>query len=177
MSSETQNIDDMTFTDICEQVRQDYSTLPDSSFESPDKLLEALEALSKNTAGYSHIFNAREYRVLDAAVHLQHTVFTTRDLSEKSGLPLKSVQDCISIWNKYHYKYLTKLQKRTSKGENRSKLRKWGARTYLDMKNRIKHNFSLNRQKYIPEKVDSYFVINKYGKLMGLTEADLPKSL
>jgi len=39
------------------------------------------------------------------------------------------------------------------------------------------YNFSLNRQKYIPEKVDSYFVINKYGKLMGLTEADLPKSL
>ena len=25
MSSEAQNIDDMTFTDICEQVRQDYS--------------------------------------------------------------------------------------------------------------------------------------------------------
>ena len=101
MSSEAQNIDDMTFTDICEQVRQDYGTLPDSSFESPDKLLEALEALSKNTAGYSHIFNARAYRVLDATVHLQHTVFTTRELSEKSGLPLKNVQDCISIWNKY----------------------------------------------------------------------------
>ncbi|HZK70297.1 MAG TPA: hypothetical protein VFD03_02110 [Clostridia bacterium] len=169
-------ITEMSFEELSEQIKQEFGTLlPESSYNSPASLIEAMTALSHT--GYKHIFNARAYRVLDAAVHLQDLVFTTRDLAEYSGLPLKSVQDCISIWNRYHYKYFTKLHKRLPHGANRYKLRKWGTRTYLDMKNRIHHNFDLNRQLYSPKKVDCYFVLDKYCMLRGLKESDLPKSL
>lgn len=170
------NYEDLTFEQLRELIRNEYSELfPDDSFDSPETLLQALEDLSNHT-GYKHIFNARAYRVLKAAVYLP-MIFTCRDISDYSGLPLKSVQDCISIWNRYNYKYLTKLPKRTPRHENRYKLRKWGMRTYLEMKKRIKRNFCLNRGRYSPEKVSSYFVLDKYGRLMGLTEDDLPKTL
>jgi hypothetical protein len=177
VNGKVSNTDDKNFGELKELIRSKYgSLLPHSSYDSPESLYKALEALQKH-AGYSHLYNARAYKVLEAAVH-SPLVFTTRDLSERSGLPLHSVSDCIYRWQKYHYKYLTRLQKKTTHGANRYKLRKRGVRTYLDWKNRIqRHNFELNRRRYSPKKVDCYFVVNKYGKFMGLTNDDLPKSL
>jgi hypothetical protein len=177
VNGKVSNIDDTKFEELKEHIRSKYgSLLPDGSYDSPESLYKALEAMQKHT-GYSLVYNARAYKVLEAAVH-SPLVFTTRDLSERSGLPLHSVSDCIYRWQKYHYKYLTRLPKRRTHGANRYKLRKWGVATYLDWKNRIqRHNFELNRGRYSPKKVDCYFVVNKYGKFMGLTNDDLPKSL
>jgi hypothetical protein len=174
MGSEVPNNNDLNFDEFKALLQNKYKNiLPEDVFDSPEKLYEVLEAFQ---TGYSHIFNARAYRILEAAVNLP-LVFTCRDLADYSGLSEHSVSDCIYRWQKYNYKYLTRLPKKTAHGANRYKLRSWGVATYIDLKNRIIHSFDLNRQKYIPKKVNSYFVVNKYGKLIGLTEADLPKSL
>ena len=168
--------DDITFEELRAVLYDEYKGLiPDKSFQSPQSLYKALEASQKHT-GYSHIFNARAYKVLEAALY-SPLVFTCRDLADYSGLSLHTVSDCIYRWQKYHYKYLTRLPKKTAHGANRYKLRKWGVKTYINWKNRIKHNLDLNRQRYSPKKVECYFVVNKFGKYIHLTEEDLPKSL
>jgi hypothetical protein len=153
VSSEATNIDEKNFEELKVLLQKDYEgILPEDSFDKPEKLYEALETLSKHK-GYSHIFNARAFKVLDAAVHLP-LVFTCRDLADYSGLSLHTVSDCIYRWQKYHYKYLTRLPKKNAHGANRYKLRKWGVTTYINWKNRVQKNFDLNRQKYVPEKVN-----------------------
>jgi hypothetical protein len=176
VSGEVSDIDETKFEELKELIRSKYgSLLSDSNYDSPESLYKALEALQMH-AGYSHIYNARAFKVLEAAVH-SPLVFTTRDLSERSGLPLHCVSDFMFRCTKYHYKYFTRLPKRTLHGANRYKLRKWGVASYLNWKNRVQQNFCLNRHKYVPEKVNSYYVVNKYGRILGLNEEDLPKSL
>jgi hypothetical protein len=172
------NIEDMTFEDICKRVKSQYNDLiPKSAYSSPEKLSEALQAINE-ARGYRSRYNVRAYMVLRGCVCIPKRIFTVDDLTEFTGLPKDVVGDCIRRWIKYDFRYLTRLPKRTGLGgAYRYKLRCHGIETYLDLRIRISKNITLNRMrdKYSPKRADSYFFITQIGRAKGITEDDLPK--
>jgi hypothetical protein len=170
------NIEEMTFKELCECVKSQWNNLLlESAYESPERLSEALQTINEDL-GYRSRYNVRAYMILRGCVCIPLYIFTVDDLAEFTGLPKPWISNCIARWQKYNFRYLTRLPKRVGIGGSyRYKLRKHGADTYLALKHRIKRNYDLNRMKYIPKKIDSYFFITEVGKAKGLTEADLPK--
>jgi hypothetical protein len=110
------------------------------------------------------------------SISMDYQHFTLREISEFKGLPLKKIQDMVSIWNHRNYRYLTKLKKRTSSHENVYKLRKYAIKSSIAYIHNYNTKFDLNRKKnHKPKKVDTYVSINGHGRLMGLTDVDLPE--
>ena len=121
----------MTFEELCDRIRHDYNdSLPESAYESVESLVVALKDIEEEkvifptATGYSYHCNVLKMQFLHAAIHYPDDRFTLRQVCEFRNLPLKKVQDMVSIWNRRKYRYLTKLPKRTSKHENVYKLRK-----------------------------------------------------
>jgi len=176
-------IDNMSFKELCEQIKQEYGTLlPESAYNSPESLIEALKSIQEEEAifptatGYSFHFNALKMQFLHGCIHYPYQHFTLRQICEFKGLPLKKVQDMVSIWNARGYRYLTKLKKRTSNHENVYKLRKYAVVSCIRYLNNYNKNLDLNMKRgHKYKKVEIYVSINGHGRRMGLTDADLPK--
>lgn len=176
-------IKDLTFSELCERIKIDYGDkLPDRAYESVEELIEAMKALQTGTVifptatGYSYHCNALKMQFLQGCIHYPFQHFTLRQICEFKGLSLKKVQDMVSIWNHRKYRYLTKLKKRTSNHENVYKLRKYAVKSCIAYIHNYNKKFDLNRKKnHKPKKVDTYVSINGHGRLMGLTDVDLPK--
>jgi hypothetical protein len=165
----------MSFQELCECVKAQYGNiLSNNSYETPENLSLALEVI-ENNKGYKHKYQLRTYFILRACVKMPQLVFTVADIAAYSGLSEKQVTDCINRWIKFNFRYLTRLPKRGKGNFYRYRLRKHGTETYIALKHLIRLGFELNRLKYIPEKIDSYYYISKPGELKGLTEADLPE--
>jgi hypothetical protein len=61
-----EEIEDMSFEEICECVKSQYSDhLPESSYESPESLSEALQSIEEDR-GYRSRYNVRAYMVLES---------------------------------------------------------------------------------------------------------------
>jgi hypothetical protein len=167
---------DMTFAEICERVKIQYNNiLPESAYDSPESLVQALAAIEKNK-GYRNRYNVTAFMILQACVRMTKLIFTVADIAEYTQLPKKIVSDCINRWQRFDFRYLTRLPKRRGLGgAYRYKLRKHGIETYMALKKRIRRSFSLNRMQYIPKKIDCYFYITEIGRAKGITEADLPQ--
>jgi len=130
------NYDNMSFNELRDHVKNVYGDLlSEDSYDSPERLLQALEDLSKHVcalsqpvkqfpyaSGVSYRCNVLKMQVIGAAIHYPYQRFTLREICEFRGLPLKKVQDIVSKWNRRHYSYFTKLNKRTHKHENIYKL-------------------------------------------------------
>ena len=176
-------IDNMSFEELSEQIKQEFGTLlPESAYDSPESLIEAMEALQTETVsfptatGYSFHFNALKMQFLHGCIHYPYQHFTLRQICEFKGLPVKKVQDMVSIWNARGYRYLTKLKKRTSNHENVYKLRKYAVVSCIRYLNNYNKNLDLNMKRgHKYKKVEIYVSINGHGRLMGLTDVDLPK--
>ena len=177
------NFYDMTFEELKELIRSEYGELiSDSSYGSPESLSQALEDIEKQpvkqfpyASGVSYRCNVLKMQVIGAAINYPHQKFTLREICEFRGLPHKKVQDIVSKWNRRHYPYFTKLQKRTAKHENVYILRKYAVTSYLEYVKRFKNSYELSLQKAVPKKTEIYVRINSHGGRMGLTESDLPK--
>jgi len=174
---------DMTFSELCMSVREDYGNrLPDSAYNSPESLVEAMKSIQEEEAifptatGYSYHFNALKMQFLYGCINYQYQHFTLREICEFKGLPLKKVQDMVSIWNHRKYRYLTKLKKRTSNHENVYKLRKYAIVSCIRYLNNYNKNLDLSmKRNHKYKKVEIYVSINGHGRRMGLTDADLPE--
>jgi hypothetical protein len=178
-----EEIMDMSFQELCDRVRIDYNnTLPESSYDSIENLVNALKAITKEdkpmyscATGISYHGNVLKALFLDACYHYPYDKFTLREICNFGGLPLFKVQVMISKWNHRKYRYMTKLKKRTSNHENVYKLRKAAYVYYLIYKKRILLGFDLNLHRPQPKRVEIYASINWYGRQMGLTSDSLPE--
>jgi hypothetical protein len=176
------NFDDMTFQELKELIRSEYELLSDCSYDSPESLSQALEALLKQpvkqfpyASGVSYRCNVLKMQVIGAAIHYPYQKFTLNELCAFRGLPLKKVQDIVSKWNRRQYPYFTKLDKRTAKNENVYKLGKYAVASYLGYLKRFNRGCELNLQKPHPKKIETFVRINSHGGKMGLKETDLPE--
>ena len=174
-------IDDLTFSELCTRIKQDYvDKLPDSAYDSPECLIITMKALQKKkpdfqyATGYNFYGNVLKSLVIEAAINYSSDRFTLRQLCEFRNLPLFKVQVMVSKWNHRGYPYFTKLKKRTSNHENIYKLRKYAVTSYIAYKRRLSCNFDLNLHRAVPKKLALYVNINRYGKEMGLQMSDLP---
>jgi len=173
----------MTFEELCTRIKQDYGDrLPKSAYNTPRSLIEAMKSIQEDkvihpyASGYSFRRNVLKMQFIQAAIHYPSDRFTLKQVCEYRGLPLKKVQDMVSVWNKRGYRYLTKLPKRTCKHENIYKLRKVAIVSCLGYINMYKHGFTLNLHKWHkPEKAEIYVGINGCGRRMGLTNDALPE--
>ncbi len=175
-----EEIMDMNFKELCECIRQQCNDiLPESAYESPMNLIKALKVIESDR-GYRSRYNVRAYIILRTCVCIPQSIFTVDDLSEFTGLPRQWISNCIARWQKYNFRYLTRLPKRVGIGGSyRYKLRRHGRETYLVLRHRIQKGFTLNRMKdrYSPKRADGYFFITQIGRAKGITEDDLPKLL
>jgi hypothetical protein len=173
---------DMTFAEICERVKIQYNNiLPESAYDSPESLVQALAAIEKDK-GYRNRYNVTAFMILQACVRMPKLIFTVADIAEYTGLSKYRISECIRRWIKYNFRYLTRLPKRRGLGgAYHYKLRKHGFSTYLSLKKHILRGFALNRMRgmrgmrYIPKKIDGYFYITEVGRAKGLTQEDLPQ--
>jgi len=178
-----EEIANMSFQELCDRIRSDYNDyLPESAYESVENLIAALKDITEEkvifptATGYSYHCNVLKMQFLHAAMHYPDDRFTLRQVCEFRDLPLKKVQDMVSVWNKRKYKYLTKLPKRTSNHENVYKLRKCGVKYCIAYIHNYKRNFDLNKKiGHKPKKVEIYVSINGHGRKMGLKKSDLPQ--
>ena len=143
----------MTFEELCDRIRHDYNdSLPESAYESVESLVVALKDIEEEkvifptATGYSYHCNVLKMQFLHAAIHYPDDIFTLRQVCEFRNLPLKKVQDMVSIWNRRKYRYLTKLPKRTSKHENVYKLRKCAVKYTIAYIHNYNLGFDLNKK-------------------------------
>ncbi|HZK70735.1 MAG TPA: helix-turn-helix domain-containing protein [Clostridia bacterium] len=171
----TEEIANMTFEELCACVKSQYNNiLPESAYESPESLSEALKDIEKDK-GYRNRYNVTAFMILQACVRMQQRIFTVADIADYTGLSKHTISECIRRWIKYDFRYLTRLQKRIKAGAYKYKIRKHGIETYIALKKRIRRGFDLNQMQRTPRRIDCYFYINDIGKAKGLTEADLPQ--
>ena len=182
MRNMTEEIDDLTFTELCDRIRSNYNnSLPESAYDSVESLVVALKDIEEEkvifptATGYSYHGNVLKALFLDAAFHYPDIKFTLREVCEFAGLPLYKMRIMVSKWNHRKYRYMTKLKKRTSNHENVYKLRKAAYVYYLVYKKRMCKNFDLNLHRPQPRKVEIYVSINGHGRRMGLTNDALPE--
>jgi hypothetical protein len=177
-------IANLTFDELCNKIREQYGTsLPESSYDSVENLIEALKdimikedkPIHSYASGYSYHGNVLKALFLDAAFHYPNMQFTLREVCEYAGLPLFKVQVMVSKWNHRKYRYMTKLKKRTSNHENVYKMRKCSYMYYLVYKKHMRRKFDLNLKRRYPKRVEIYAHINGCGRRMGLTDEALPK--
>jgi hypothetical protein len=177
-----EEIANLTFKELCDRIRNDYNdSLSKSSYESVESLIEALKDIEEEmiifptATGYSYHCNVLKMQFLHAAIHYPDDRFTLRQVCEFRNLPLKKIQDVVSIWNRRKYRYLTKLSKRTSKHENVYKLRKCAVKYTIAYIHNYKLGFDLNKKRgHKPKKVEIYVSINGHGRKMGLKPKDVP---
>jgi hypothetical protein len=176
-------IADMTFSELCDKIREQYGTLlPESAYDSMENLIQAMKDITKEdkpihpfASGYSFHGNVLKALFLDACFHYPYMQFTLRQVCEFAGLPLFKVQVMVSKWNRRGYRYLTKLKKRTSAHENVYKMRKCSYMYYVLYKKQMRKGFDLNLKRRYPKRVEIYVHINGCGRRMGLTDEALPK--
>ena len=190
------NFDAMTFEELKELIKSIFGDelFPDDCFDSPERFMKALKDLEQPLGqqseqqseqqpeklfpyanGVSYRCNVLKMQLIGAAIHYPCQKFTLRELCTFRGLPLKKSQDIVSKWNRRHYPYFTKLQKRTAQHENVYKLRKYAITSYLEYLKRFRHGLELNLQRPHTKKVEIHVRINRHGGKMGLTKSDLPE--
>lgn len=169
-------IENMTFEELCECVKAQYGNiLPESAYDSPGSLSEALTDIERNK-GYRNRYNVTAFMILQACVRMPQRIFTVADIADYTGLSKHTISECIRRWIKYDFRYLTRLPKRRGIGGGyQYKIRKHGIETYMALKKRILKGFDLNRMQRRPKRTDCYFHITEVGKAKGITEADLPQ--
>jgi hypothetical protein len=115
---------------VIEYAMTTMNSLPESTYNSVENLIAALKDITEEkviyptATGYSFHCNVLKMQFLHAAIHHPDDRFTLRQVCEFRNLPLKKVQDMVSLWNRRKYRYLSRLPKRTSKHENVYELRK-----------------------------------------------------
>jgi len=174
-------INDLTFSELCERVKSDYGDkLPDSAYESVEKLIEGLKSIEeeehlfgyKNGSGYYHKGNVLKARLLEYGYKVYPKEFTVAEASEALGIAKKKISDILSYYHRQGFPYFSRLPKKLAGGACRYKIRKVGVDTLLKYRKRMARNFDLNCVRTYPIKVDAYIGVTRYGKSIGMTLDD-----
>jgi hypothetical protein len=172
---------DMTFSELCMRVREDYGELlPEDSYDSPEALILAMEAMKteehlfgyKNGSGYYFKGNVLKARLLEYGYKVYPSAFTVAEASEALGIEKKKISDALNHYHENKYPYFSRLRKKLAYGANRYKIRKVGVETLLKYRKRMSKKFDLNCTRKYPIKVDAYIGVTRYGKSIGMTLQD-----
>jgi hypothetical protein len=172
---------DMTFSELCMRVREDYGELlPEDSYDSPEALILAMEAMKteehlfgyKNGSGYYFKGNVLKARLLEYGYKVYPSAFTVAEASEALGIEKKKISDALNHYYENRLPYFSRLPKKLAYGACRYKIRKVGVVTLLKYRKRMSKKFDLNCTRKYPIKVDAYIGVTRYGKSIGMTLQD-----
>ena len=174
-------IDNMSFEELREQIKQEYGTLlPESSYNSPESLIEALKSIQeeehlfgyKNGSGYYFKGNVLKARLLEYGYKVYPSAFTVAEASEALGIEKKKISDALNHYYENRLPYFSRLPKKLAYGACRYKIRKVGVVTLLKYRKRMSKKFDLNCTRTYPITVDAYIGVTRYGKSIGMTLQD-----
>lgn len=169
---------DMTFSELCIRVQEDYGELlPEDSYDSPESLVEAMKSIQeeehlfgyKNGSGYYFKGNVLKARLLEYGYKVYPSAFTVAEASEALGIEKKKISDALNHYHEHKYPYFSRLRKKLAWGACRYKIRKVGVVTLLKYRKRMSKKFDLNCTRKYPIKVDAYIGVTRYGKSIGMT--------
>ena len=172
---------DMTFSELCMRVREDYGNrLPDSAYNSPESLVEAMNSIQeeehlfgyKNGSGYYFKGNVLKARLLEYGYNVYPSAFTVAEASEALGIEKKKISDALNHYYENRLPYFSRLPKKLACGANRYKIRKIGVKTMLTYRKRMSKKFDLNCTRTYPITVGAYIGVTRYGKSIGMTLQD-----
>ena len=172
---------DMTFSELCMRVREDYGELlPEDSYDSPEALILAMEAMKteehlfgyKNGSGYYFKGNVLKARLLEYGYNVYPSAFTVAEASEALGIEKKKISDALNHYYENRLPYFSRLPKKLACGANRYKIRKIGVKTMLTYRKRMSKKFDLNCTRTYPITVGAYIGVTRYGKSIGMTLQD-----
>src|SRR5665647_529696 len=177
---------DMTFSELCMRVREDYGNrLPDSAYDSPESLIEAMKSIQeeelqeeehlfgyKNGSGYYFKGNVLKALLLEYGYKVYPSAFTVAEASEALGIEKKKISDALNHYHEHKYPYFSRLRKKLAWGACRYKIRKVGVVTLLKYRKRMSKKFDLNCTRKYPITVDAYIGVTRYGKSIGMTLQD-----
>jgi len=172
---------DMTFSELCIRVQEDYGELlPEDSYDSPESLVEAMKSIQeeehlfgyKNGSGYYFKGNVLKARLLEYGYKVYPSAFTVAEASEALGIEKKKISDALNHYHEHKYPYFSRLRKKLAWGACRYKIRKVGVVTLLKYRKRMSKKFDLNCTRKYPIKVDAYIGVTRYGKSIGMTLQD-----
>jgi len=172
---------DMTFSELCIRVQEDYGELlPEDSYDSPESLVEAMKSIQeeehlfgyKNGSGYYFKGNVLKARLLEYGYKVYPSAFTVAEASEALGIEKKKISDALNHYHEHKYPYFSRLRKKLAWGACHYKIRKVGVVTLLKYRKRMSKKFDLNCTRKYPIKVDAYIGVTRYGKSIGMTLQD-----